>query len=106
MENKPQLQSMKYEILSPLWMIGALTLVTFFDGKDFYTHKGMIVYSTQVHTFVVHMMWLVFWIYFNPAAVNTGAEVISGYIDPNPATTLPGAFGAGIKEFEKMILGR
>ena len=39
----------------------------------------------------------------HPAAINTGIEIIGGYIDPNPPTTLPGAFGAGLKRVEDGI---
>ena len=54
---------MKWEFLAPFWMIGCLTFVSLFDGRDTYTHKGMIIYTTQAHTFIVHLMWLVFWVY-------------------------------------------
>ena len=63
MKNNPLHRSMEYEFLSPFWMVGCLLLISSFDGQDSYTHKGMIIYTTQAHAFIVHLMWLVFWVY-------------------------------------------
>ena len=54
---------MEYEILSPFWMVGCLMLVSFFDGRDTYTHHGMVIYTTQAHVFIMNIMWIIFWMY-------------------------------------------
>ena len=62
-DNSPR-QSMQYEMLSPFWMVGCLILVSFLlSNRTTYTYHGMIVHSTQAHIFIMHLMWLIFWMY-------------------------------------------